>query len=145
MLVLVLGGILTSRPRNRPPQSAEPPAQSDGWTPSAPATGQTVQLEIDFGNGSQRVYSALPWHEGMTVAEVLQEAHDFRPGIEFTQKGEGSGGFLTSLEGVKNEGTDGCNWLYEVAGNPGTQSFCVQTVGEGEQVLWRFAAKSPEQ
>lgn len=113
------------------------PAAGD-WTPSAQPTGDVVRLEIDFGNGAKRQFSALPWRAEMTVADVLMAASDFRPSVRFTQQGEGARGFLSSLEGLSNEGSGHRNWRYLVNDRLGETSFCLATVSPGDHVLWEF-------
>lgn len=126
---------LTSTPE------AVPVARASTWSPSAAPVGETIALEIDFGNGAKRVFETLPFKPEMTVADVMQAATQFAPNITYTQIGAGAGGFLTELEGVKNEGANGRNWQYEVAGAPGTMSFCLAKVATGEQVRWTFAGR----
>ncbi len=138
-LALILGSlVIWDRAREHPALSKAPSLE---WTPSDKPTGEVVQLEIDFGNGAKRQFDALPWKAGMTAADVMAAARDFQPGITYEQIGEGEGGFLTQLEGLKNEGASGRNWRYEVAGTPGTKSFCLQEVAPGEQVRWWFAGE----
>ena len=117
--------------------------RATGGSPAA--TGEVVKLEIDFGNGARRSFDSLPWKAEMTVEDVMLAARDFRPGISYSQIGEGAKGFLTELEGLKNEGFAGRNWQYDVAGSPGTRSFCLETVDAGELVRWTFAAQDDEQ
>jgi hypothetical protein len=78
-----------------------------GWTPPADSESESVSLAIDFGNGARREFAALPWRDGMTVAKLLKLAAEFRPGISYTQQGEGELALLTSLDGVTN-GTHAC-------------------------------------
>jgi hypothetical protein len=139
LLVMVLVGIFLwkrDEPTVQPAVPAEPSAE---WTPTARPTGEVVALEIDFGNGARRVFEAVPYQADMTVADVMDQARQFQPAIRYTQVGGGAGGFLTELEGLKNEGASGRNWQYEVAGTPGNKSFCLQTVAPGELVRWTFA------
>ena len=77
----------------------------------------------------------------MTVADVLEEARTFRPGIRFTQQGAGASGFLSSLEGVSNEGSQGRNWRFLVDGRLGETSFCLAKVEPGSSVLWEYSAE----
>lgn len=116
-------------------------ATGEAWTPSPAVTGEVVKLEIDFGNGARRSFDSLPWKDGMTVEDVMLAARDFKPGISYSQIGKGAKGFLTELEGLKNEGFSGRNWQYDVAGSAGTRSFCLETVNAGELVRWTFAAR----
>jgi hypothetical protein len=139
LLVVVLGGILLWNREKSTPQSPAPEAASTDWLPTARPTGETVALEIDFGNGARRVFAALPYQADMTVADVMDQACRFRPAISFTQVGQGARGLLIELEGLKNEVASGRNWQYEVAGTPGNKSFCLQTVAPGELVRWTFA------
>jgi hypothetical protein len=141
LLLVVLAGIFfwkRSEPLTRPAGSFQ---ASIDWVPAVRPNGDTVGLEVDFGNGARRVFDALPYHADMTVADVMDEARQFQPAIRYTQMGEGAGGFLTDLEGLKNEGASGRNWQYEVAGKPGNKSFCLQTVMPGEVVRWTFAGE----
>jgi len=143
VVVLVIGLVAFLNREVHSPSIAETAVVS--WTPSARPEGEVVRLEIDFGNGAKKTYDALPWREEMTVADVMVAAQRFRPTITFTQVGVGERCFLTSLEGVENEGGDGRNWLYEVNGQPGDVSFCVKTVDSDELVRWRFADEANQQ
>lgn len=78
----------------------------------------------------------------MTVGDLMREATAFRPGIEFTHSGEGEMSFLTSIEGVANEGPEGRSWVYDVGGRKAHVSYEVQPLAAGERVLWAF--KRPE-
>lgn len=121
-----------------PPKQQVAATKDQVWTPSAEPTGQTVGLTIDFGNGASKVFAALPWRAEMTVADSLAAARDFQPGIEFTQQGSGSTGFLTSLDGLENEGASGRNWIYRVDDRHAHQSFCLEKIEPGMHILWTF-------
>jgi hypothetical protein len=145
LLAIVLVAMLIWRQGQPIADPATNRATGEAWTPSPAATGDVVKLEIDFGNGARRSFDSLPWKEGMSVEDVMLTAREFRPGISYAQIGKGAKGFLTELEGLKNEGASGRNWQYEVAGSPGTRSFCLETVNAGDQVRWTFAAPGNEQ
>ena len=98
----------------------------------------TKSLAIDFGNGARREFAALPWSDGLTLGKLMREARDFRPGIRYTQRGEGDMAFLTALEGVANDKAAGRYWFYEVDGQRGEVSFEVQPLEAGAKVLWVF-------
>ena len=111
------------------------------WIPSPKAEGETVALEVDFGNGAKKQLEALAWKPGMTVGDLMDSAQSFRPGITFQQIGEGESGFLTTLDGLANEGLGGRNWHYKVDGKHSEVSFCLQPIEAGSRVLWTFAEK----
>ncbi len=136
ILIVVVGvAKLSSLPQER--ATRQPTGDTD-WTPSIQPTGDTVRLTIDFGNGARKVFDALPWQPGTTVSDVMESAREFRPGIEFTQEGSGASGFLTSLDGLANEGASGRNWIYRVDQQHAHQSFCLEKVEPGRHVLWLF-------
>ena len=140
LAVLLLGLIAFGKwtPNPAPRQQAGPAAD---WSPSPQPTGETVRLTIDFGNGASKKFAALPWQAGMTVADLLVAAREFRPGVEFVQVGAGEGGFLQSLDGLSNEGASGRNWLYQVDGQHAHRSFCLETIKTGRHILWKFTAE----
>lgn len=113
---------------------------SAAWTPAPRPEGQTVSMTIDFGNGARREFDALPWTEGLTLGQLMREMADFRPALTYAQKGEGAMGYLTSLEGVANDGASGRYWFYTVDGARGQTSFEIQPLEPGARVLWVFKA-----
>jgi hypothetical protein len=143
-LVMVAGAalvgtwLLLAEAARRPQAPAQDGTADENWTPAERPEGETVSLAIDFGNGAHREFAALPWSEGLTLGKLMHEARDFRPGIRYTQKGEGEMAFLTSLEGVANDKAGDRYWFYEVDGERGEVSFDVQPLEAGAKVLWVF-------
>ena len=109
-----------------------------GWVPAPRPAGKTVALTVDFGNGASREFAALPWHDGMTLADLMEMARHFRPSITYTQKGTGAQAFLTALEGVAHQANQGNFWFYEINGKRGIRSFGIQPLLPGDRVLWTF-------
>ncbi|MEQ8208858.1 MAG: DUF4430 domain-containing protein [Lacipirellulaceae bacterium] len=136
---LAIVGLLAER-ANRPPMP-EGTSLAE-WTPLEPAdnkpVAETVKLTIDFGNGATRSFEKLPWNEGMTVADLMQAAKEFRPGIRYEAKGEGKTAFLDSLEGVAGGGVNERNWLYRVNGEHAKKSYGVFELQPGDEVLWIY-------
>lgn len=124
----------------QPGSQSVAPGTSGNWIPSEAPQGSTVALEIDFGNGAKKQFATLPWQAGMTVVQVMEAARRFRPGLDFTQVGEGAGGLLLAIDGLKSEGAGGRDWRYRVDDRYGEVSFCLEPVEPGMSVLWEFAA-----
>jgi hypothetical protein len=104
-----------------------------------PAGDKTVKLTIDYGDGVQKVFPALPWQEKMTVLAALDAAQKHPRGIKLAYQGSGERVLVTAIDGLKNEGR-GKNWLYEVNGKLADKSCGVHELSAGDAVLWRFAA-----
>src|SRR5690349_9696171 len=86
MLALVLGGILIWRGRGQW-ETHQNGGQETNQSPTT-AAAENVSLTINLGNGKQREITR-PWHEGLTVADLLSTT----PGLATTQKGTGEGAF----------------------------------------------------
>jgi hypothetical protein len=118
--------------------STEKRGGSAGWTAPPAAGAPAVALAIDFGNGATREFSALPWKPGMTVGDLLREAGRVHPGLEFAVRGTGDMAFLTSLDGVANEASNGRFWIYEINGRIAERGIGAQALEAGDRVLWAF-------
>ena len=136
LLGLVLGAIVWSRVhslREEPPEkNINRPAPIANGVPQ-----EKVALTIDFGGGRRRDLDAVAWHDGMTVADAMNAPS----GLAITQKGSGQSAFVTSIDGVENQGADGQNWTYSVNGQMADRSFAVYELKPGDRVLWRFGSR----
>lgn len=144
MLALVLVGLLAGRwiwPAGDVRVGAGGPASPSApeGQPSPRPEGPTVSLTIDFGNGVERRYAALPWREGMTVLDAMRAAAEFRPGLTFAYRGEGESAFLTAIDGTANAGADGGNWVYEINDEKASESMGLATLEPADAVLWRYS------
>lgn len=100
---------------------------------------RTVRLEIDYGNGVEKHYTALVWRAGMTVLDALRAAAELRPGLELRSTGSGETAFVTSIDGFENSsGAGGRNWVYTVNGELARQSCGLQRLSAGDVVRWKF-------
>jgi hypothetical protein len=73
----------------------------------------------------------------MTVADAMKASS----GVKISQKGSGQSAFVTSIDGVENQGADGQNWTYSVNGQMADRSYAVYELKPGDQVLWTFGAR----
>jgi hypothetical protein len=102
------------------------------------AQDQTVALVIDFGDGFEERYTALPFRNEMTILDLLNAAKDHSRSLPFAFRGKGETAFLTSLDNVGNQGREGRNWIYYVNGQIGEQSFAITKIQAGDRVAWRL-------
>lgn len=98
---------------------------------------ETVKVVVDFGDGSQKQFGAVPWKQEMTVFAALEAAAKHPRGFKFAHQGKGETVLVTAIDDLKNEGR-GRNWLYEVNGKLGDRSCAVMPLKAGDSILWRF-------
>lgn len=121
-----VGGTLLPSPL----AAADPPEQGE--------PGKHVRLTIDFGDGVQKVFTSLPYQDKMTVLDLMQAAARHQRGIKFKHRGSGSIALLTEIDGQKNEGGAGRNWIFSVNGREADRSFGLSAPMPGDAVLWEF-------
>jgi len=131
------------RERTPAPPNQDSKANQDGLRNSQASTTapeRTVGLVIDYGDGGQKRFAAIPWREGMTVLDVLEAAQHHPHGITFAVRGRGEAALLTKLDDLANEeGAAGArNWLFYVNDRLADKSLGAATVKSGDTILWKF-------
>lgn len=101
-----------------------------------PAT--TVSLTVDYGDGAQKMFTALPWREGLTVLDAVRAAEKHARGIKCEVRGAGETAFLVKIDDMKNEGGGGRGWMFRVNGKLGDRGLGVYPLKAGDAVLWKF-------
>ncbi len=105
---------------------------------AAPAKAATVALTIDFGDGFEKRYTAIPYIESMTVLSVLEAARAHPHATSFSFRGQGATAFLKEIDGVRNEGAAGRNWIFYVNQEKGKESFGQRKLKASDVVMWRL-------
>lgn len=112
-----------------PVPAAEPTAQSV----------KAVRLVVDYGDGVEVHFKALPWREGMTVVDALEAAQKHPRGIKYVQRGRGANAMISEIGGKKNEGS-GKNWIFSVGGKTADVGAGAYELKPGDTILWEFKA-----
>lgn len=110
------------------------PSPADTRSPAPP------RLIIDYGDGVEKHFTALPCGPGATVLDLLKAAAAHPRGIDVEYRGSGETAFLTRIDDLTNEGTGRGrrNWIYYVNDKPATRSMGVQPVRPGDRIRWAF-------
>lgn len=106
--------------------------------PDKEAPASVAELTIDYGDGAQKRFTAVPWKEGMTVQDAMQFAKTHPHGVTFLSRGKGEFGFLSQIDDVKNQAGGGRNWIFYVNQERAEASFAVTRVPKAGAILWRF-------
>jgi hypothetical protein len=100
LLAVVFGAIVIAR-ASRVEERAVAPRQLP--VPSAAAAGKSVALTIEYGDGRERKFDAIAWHEGMTVDDLLNAASQLPDPISYGVLGNGELTLLTNIDKTHNE------------------------------------------
>ena len=106
---------------------------------NAPAKSQVVTLTIDYGDGVQKRFTALPWKKGMTVLDALNLAQNHPRGIKFKYQGTRGTALLHKIDDLENRGGRKENWLFYVNDKFANRGFGVSKLQANDNVLWKFA------
>lgn len=108
------------------------------------AAQPTVQMVIDYHDGVEKHFTAIPHTAGMTVADCLTYAAKHPHGVKHASTGRGATLFVAAIDGIENEGgTDGKNWVYYVNDRKGNKSCGAHELKAGDRVKWRFEVFEP--
>lgn len=109
----------------------------------AQSAAQTVRLVVDYGDGTTKTISDLPWAKGSTVLDAMTAAAARPHGISFSYAGSGATAVMARIDDVQNEGGGAAkkNWQYWVNSAYGDRSFAAFELHALDVVLWRFATQ----
>ena len=131
---LILATILISATLSLPTHS-----QTGGPTePEAKPPANTVQLTVDYADGAQKRFPAIPWKANMCVLDATAWASRHPRGIRFKQRGRQAFALVTQIDDLVNGSVPGKNWLFRVNGKLGDKSCGVFTLQPGDRILWSF-------
>ena len=63
--------------------------------------------------------------------------------VTFVHRGSKDTAFLTAIDGVKNLGAKGDNWIFRVNKKLGKKSFAITKLKMGDSVTWTFGKYKP--
>ena len=115
------------------PSGAEP----DESAIAAPQKA-SVTLTIDYGDGVQKRFPAIPCEKKITAFEAMVWADRHPRGIDFVYRGRGQTALLTQIDDLKNQGARKKNWVYRVNGKLADRGFGVFPLKPGDNILWKF-------
>jgi hypothetical protein len=112
--------------------------QFAGQCADAPAA--TIRLVVDYGDGAEIHFTALPWREGQTVLDALSAAQSHPHGITFSARGSGSSALVTAIGNLKNQGggDQAKNWMFYVNSKRSEVGAGAYKLHAGDAILWRF-------
>lgn len=129
-------------------QPTEAPPVSEGPAPVAPtSTRPAARLVIDYGDGVEKHFVALPWDEAATVADGLRAAAEHDRGIELQSRGAGENFFVEAIDGAVGGAEIGGKpvfWTYRINGEKQKIGAGVRKIAPGDEVRWNYGPFSTE-
>lgn len=102
-----------------------------------------IRWTTDQGKTSKKkTIKDIPFQKKMTVLDVMKYAAGKKK-IKFSHRGKNETAFLTEIDGIKNQGARGDNWIFRVNDMLGKKSFGVTEIQPGDSVSWTFGKYKP--
>jgi hypothetical protein len=103
----------------------------------------SVRLMIDYGDGTIKIITDLPWTKGATVLDVMNAAKARPHGIAFEYRGSGATTFMTRIDDVASQGGGAGkrNWQLWVNTAYADRGFGVYEIQPLDVISWRFGAE----
>ena len=107
-------------------------------TANTPAAMTSVNLMIDYGNGTIRTWNTVSWHEAMSIEDLLKQGADAK---EFTldiKIGNDKQPIIQAIDGISNDVKTGMRWQYWVDNKYEPRNSSKYYLKPGDIVLWKY-------
>jgi hypothetical protein len=107
--------------------------------PTTEIVKESVSLMLDYGNGTVKVYSGLPFVAGNSVFDLLQ-ALELAQKIKLDYKDYGGdlGVFLNSIDGIGKDAKDQKYWQYWLNNEYSTVGVSTYALRPGDVIEFKF-------
>ena len=107
-------------------------------TANTPAAMTSVNLMIDYGNGTVKTWNTVSWHEAMSVLDLMKTVAGANA-ITLLTKDTGSNlSTVQSIDGITNESKTSMRWQYWVNNNYEPRIASKYYLKPGDLVVWKY-------
>ena len=107
-------------------------------TANTPAAMTSVNLMVDYGNGTIKTWNTVSWHEAMSVLDLMKTVAGANA-ITLLTKDNGSGlSTVQSVDGIANESKTNMRWQYWVNNNYEPRIASKYYLKPGDLVVWKY-------
>lgn len=107
-------------------------------TADTPAAMSSVNLMIDYGNGTVKTWNTVSWHESFSIVNLLEAIAGAKGIVLLTQNNDKSGVRIESIDGVRNDPDKGMRWQYWVNNTYEPRGAGKYYLKPGDIVLWKY-------
>jgi hypothetical protein len=79
----------------------------------------------------------------LSIADIMKKIAETEKEFRYKSRGRGDTFFVTEINGRKNEGARGRNWIFKVNGKLGNKSAGSFKIKAGDKVEWNFQKYQP--
>ena len=110
----------------------------------SPTQPTVNKLRLKIVSGEEKQMFEIESSEKLkTVSDLLKYVADADESFKYKSRGSGRTFFITEINGQKNEGARGRNWIYTVNGKLGNKSAGLFEIKPGDEIEWNLKRYRP--
>jgi hypothetical protein len=113
-------------------------------TPNTPAAMSSVNLMIDYGNGTIRTWNTVSWHEAMSVMDLIAMIASAREITLLTKESGNKVITVESIDGTRSDSAARLRWQYWVNNTYEPRAAGKYYLKPGDIVLWKYVREQFE-
>jgi len=115
-----------------------------GGTPDTPAAMSSVNLMIDYGNGTIRTWNTVSWHEAMSVMDLVGMIASAKEIALLTKDTGNKATTIESIDTIRNDGAAHMRWQYWINNTYEPRVAGKYYLKPGDIVLWKYVKDQAE-
>ncbi len=113
-------------------------------TADTPAAMSSVNLMIDYSNGTVKTWNTVSWHEAMSIVNLLETVAGAKGITLLTKDGGDKNITVTTIDGIANDGEKGMRWQYWINNTYEPRIASKYFLKPGDIVLWKMVPEQPK-
>lgn len=106
-----------------------------------PAALTSVNLMIDYGNGTVKTWNTVTWHEAMSIMNLLETVAGAEE-ITLLTKDDGDKNItITTIDGVANDSEKNLRWQYWINNTYEPRVASKYYLKPGDIVVWKYVVE----
>lgn len=112
-------------------------------TADTPAAMSSVNLMIDYGNGTIKTWNTVTWHEAMSVYGLLETVAAANAITIVEGNLGGKNRTVLAIDGVANGAEPGARWQYWINNTYEPRIASQYFIRPGDIILWKYVKEQP--
>ena len=109
-----------------------------GGTPDTPAAMSSVNLMIDYGDGTIRTWNTVSWHEAMSVMDLVGMIASAKEIALLTKDAGNKATTVESIDTTRNDSATHMRWQYWINNTYEPRVAGKYYLKPGDIVLWKY-------
>lgn len=115
-----------------------------GGTPDTPAAMSSVNLMIDYGNGTIRTWNTVSWHEALSIMNLVEMIAHAKEIALLTKDVGNKATTIESVDTIRNDSVTHMRWQYWINNTYEPRAAGKYYLKPGDIVLWKYVKEQSQ-